>query len=87
MDALAHALTDQESVHILAAGGALIHNGEIQIPIENQRQSAWDWRGGHDQKMRTFTLGSQCCALGDAKAVLLVGDDEAQILKLHRLRE
>ena len=37
--------------------------------------------------MGTFTLGSQRRALGDAEAVLLVGDDKAQILKLHRLRE
>ena len=64
-------------------GRKLIYNGNIQIPVYNDRKSSGDGSGTHNQHMRRISPGSQCLSLLHAKAMLLIGDHKAKILVHH----
>src|SRR5437667_12483027 len=65
-----------------AAGRELIENGNVEVAIESERESARDGRGGEHEDVRGVAAGGgfvhQALALEDAEAVLLVNGDEAE---------
>ena len=75
----------QEGVDALAAGGQLVDDRNIQIPVQNQRQGPGDRGGGHDQDVGILSLLRQGGALGHAEAVLLIGNHQAQVGKVRGL--
>ena len=79
------ALGHGEGIDLLPAGGKLVDDGDVQITVDNQRQSSRDGRRGHDKDVRTVTLGDEVGALINAEAVLLVGNDEAETAVLNIL--
>ena len=81
------ALVHGEGVHLLPARRQLVDDGHVQIAVEDQRERARDGRGGHDQHVGPLPLADQRRALPDAEAVLLVGDDEAEVPVFHILAE
>ena len=78
---------DHVGLHRGAAGGQLIDDGHVQIPVDNESQGAGNGGGGHDQHVGGMAFGGQGGALGHAEAVLLVGYHEAKIVKFHILRD
>ena len=63
----------------------LIQNGDIQIAIDNQGKRTGDRCGGHDIQVWIDALLSQRHPLRHAKAVLLIRDYQAEILKVNIL--
>ena len=82
-------LPHQEGVHRGAARRQLVHDGHIQIAIDDQGQGPGDGSGGHNQDMgrNRSPFFRQRPPLGHAEAVLLVGDDQPQRMVLHPLGE
>ena len=81
IDAGTHILAHQEGVNRLTAGGELVQNRNIQVAIHDERQGAGNGCGRHDQHMGAAALGRQLGALGNTKAVLLVGNDQVQVVE------
>ena len=75
------ALPYQEGLHRLPSRGQLIQHGDLQVAIHQKGQGPGDGRCRHDQQMGGLSLGGKLAALTHAEAVLLIGDDKAQILK------
>jgi hypothetical protein len=72
----------------LAAGRHLVQAADVHLAILGERQGARDRRRGHDQQVRRpLGLGGQHHALGDAEAMLLVDDGEAEPAILDSLLE
>src|SRR6267378_4495977 len=65
-----------------AAGRELVENGNVEVAIESERESARDGRGGEHEDVRGVAVGGsfvhQALALEDAEAVLLVNGDETE---------
>src|SRR6266851_4340064 len=65
-----------------AAGRELVENGNVEVAIESERESARDGRGGEDEDVRGVAMGGgfvhEALALEDAEAMLLVNGDEAE---------
>ena len=68
----------QEGADLAAQRGQLIDDRGIQIAVERQPERARNGRGRHDEQVRVTALAQQLFALGHAKLVLLVDDDEAE---------
>ena len=83
VDARVIARGNGEGVDLLPSGRELVENGHVEIAVDHQRERARDGCCRHDEKMRFFPLGGERGALVDAEAVLLVGDDKAEVLVLH----
>ena len=66
-----------------AADGHLVHDGQVEVAVNRERQGAGNGRGGHDQQVGVGAFGAQGGALGNTKAVLLVDDHQLQVLELH----
>ena len=71
----------------LAAGGQLVDDGHVQVPVQNEGQGPGNGGGGHDQGVGMAALGRQSRPLSNAEAVLLVGDHQAQVPEVHPLRQ
>ena len=80
INALVVAALHGKGVDALARRRQLVHDGNIQIAVDHQRERARNGRCRHDEKMRVFPLLRQRRALADAEAVLLVRDDETERL-------
>ena len=80
---LALGRVDEVGLDLLPAGGQLVQNGDVQVPVDHQSQCSRDGSGAHDQQVGGGALLGQGGALVHPKAVLLVGDDQAQVLELH----
>ena len=63
--------------------GLVADLGDIEVAVEDERESARDGRRRHDEHIRARPLFAQRAALGDAEAVLLVADAEGERLGLH----
>src|SRR2546430_1299708 len=65
-----------------APGRKLIENGNVEVAIESERESARDGRGSEHQDVRSVAVGGgfvhQALALEDAEAVLLVNGDKSE---------
>ena len=70
-------LIHQEGIHRLSAGRQFVENGYFQIAVHQKGQGSGDGCRRHNQQVRIHTLGGKSCPLGNAKAVLLVGDHQA----------
>ena len=78
-----------------APGGQLVQDGGGQVPEDRHGDGARDRGGGHDQEVGRMGLSSgrvsqtaalaQGVALGNAEAVLLIDDDQAEEGDLHRV--
>ena len=80
------AAVDGEGVYLFPPRRQLVDDGNVQFAVDHQRQRAWDGRGRHDQHMGIAAgFGAERAALLYAEAVLLVGDDEGEVGKLHVL--
>ena len=69
-----------------AAGGKFVEDGNVEVAVESERESAWDGRGGEDEDVRRVAVGGsfihEAFALEDAETVLLVDGDEAEAREL-----
>ena len=83
VDPRPHGLAHQEGVHRLAARRQLIHHGDVQVAVEDQGERPGNGRGRHDEQVRISGLGRQRRALGDAEAMLLVGNDKIERCERH----
>ena len=63
----------------------LVNNGDIQIPVQDDRQGPRDRSSAHNKYMRWISSGSQCLSLTYAKPVLLICDNKRQIGKIRFL--
>src|SRR5713226_1019565 len=65
-----------------AAGRELVENGNVEVAIESERESARDGRGGEDEDVRGVAVGGgfvhEALALEDAEAMLLVNGDKTE---------
>ncbi len=65
-----------------AARREFIENGNVEVAIESERESARDGRGGEDEDVRGVAMGGgfvhQALALQHAEAMLLVNGDETE---------
>ena len=73
---------DEERIDLLASGGELIQDRQIQVAVNHQRQRAGDGRGAHHQQVGMVAFLCQGRPLGDPKAMLFVGDDQPQPVEL-----
>ena len=78
---------DQEGIDRETTGRELTDDGNVQVPVGDERERPRDGRGRHDKKVRRLALGGQRGSLRHAEAVLLVADDEGKIVKRHVLRD
>ena len=78
---------DEPCLDGLAAGGQLVQNRDVQIPVHEQPQGAGNGGGGHDQQVRALRLACQQAPLAHPEAMLLVHDGKPQIFELHRVGE
>ena len=73
--------------HRLPSRGKLIHHGNIQIAVQNQRQGSWYGCGRHDQHVRSLFLSValilQNRPLLHTEPVLLIRNDKPQIVIGH----
>ena len=81
------AFIHQESVHIFPSGRPFIQNRNLQISVHQKSQRSGNRSSRHHQQMGILSLGRQLTALGNAKPVLLIGNDQSQVLKLSCLRQ
>ena len=58
----------------------LINNGNIEIPIQDDRQCPWNRGSTHDQHVGHLSLISEHLPLGNTEPVLLVRDDERKVV-------
>ena len=72
-----------------AAGGELVYDGDVHVPVDGEGERAGDGGGGHDEDVRVsgrFPVGAgllhELEALLYAETVLLIDDDEAEILEV-----
>ncbi len=63
----------------LASGRHLIHDAQVEIAIQRQRQRARDGRGGHHQQVRRAAFRAQQRALIYAETVLFIHHGQLQI--------
>src|SRR6266478_2574389 len=65
-----------------AAGRELIENGNVEVAVKSERESARNGRGGQDEDVRSVAVRGgfvhEALALEDAEAVLLVNGDKAE---------
>ena len=66
--------------HRRAAGRQFVHDGDIQIAIEDQRQCARDGCSGHDEDIGRIALFAEQRPLAHAKAMLFIRDHQTKIL-------
>ena len=83
VEALAVALVHGEGVHLLPPRRQLVHDGDVEIAVDDEGQGARDGGRRHDQDMGPLPLADQGRTLADAEAVLLVRDDKAQVFVFH----
>ena len=83
-DILEPLLRDHARVDCLPTGRKLIQPAHIHLAILRESEAARDRGRRHSQRVRrALAFGSECKALLDAKAVLLVNHDKAEILIGH----
>ena len=87
IDTGAVALSHQEGIHRFPPWGQFINDRNIQIAVHQQRQCPRNWRCRHHQQVGIFSLGRQAASLGNAEAVLLVGNHQSQILERGGIRQ
>ena len=63
----------------------LVNNGDIQIPVQDDRQGPRDRSSAHNKYMRWISSGSQCLSLTYAKPVLLICDNQSKIFIFYLL--
>ena len=78
---------DQEGIDRETTGRQLADDGNVQVPVGDERERPRDGRGRHDEKVRRLALGRKRGSLRHAEAVLLIADDEGKIVKRHVLRD
>ncbi len=70
-----------------AAGRQLVENGDVEVAVERERESARDGRCGENKHVRGVAVGGgfvhETLALQHAEAVLFVDGHEAEACKLH----
>src|SRR3954452_3116979 len=71
----------------LPAGRELVDYGDVEVTVEGHGEGAGDRGGGHDEDVGGDALLDEAEALEDAKAVLLVNDGEAELVKADVLFE
>ena len=70
------------------ARGHFVDDTHIEVAVNGERETARDWRGAHYEQMGDGVppaLVTDGCPLADAKAVLLVDHDKAEVGELHIL--
>ena len=77
------ALVHGEGIHLLPSRRELIHDGDVQVTVNDQGQCAGDRGRGHDQHVGPPGFPDESGALLDAETVLFVRDDQAEIAVLH----
>src|SRR6266478_642571 len=69
-----------------AAGWEFVEDGNVEIAVESERESAGDGRGGKDENVGGVAVGRgfvhQTLALEDAETVLFIDGDKAEAGKL-----
>ena len=80
-------LGDDARLDRFAAGRHLVEAADVHLAVLRQRQRARDRRRGHREEVRAAALFLEEHALGDAEAMLLVDDDEAEIAVADRFLE
>ena len=61
----------------------LVHDADIQIPVQDHGEGSWNRRGAHDQHMGLHPLVHERIPLLHTETVLLVSHCQRQILKQH----
>ena len=79
--------SNQEGIDRETTGRKLADDGNVQVPVGDERERPWDGCGRHDEKVRRLALGRKRGSLRHAEAVLLIADDEGKIVKRHVLRD
>ena len=70
-----------------AAGGQLVNHRNIEVAVKRQAEGAGNRRCRHHEQVWITALAHELFALGHAKLVLLINDDQAQLRQIKTGRE